>query len=120
MKMYFPKLTQTHVFIRTDEAGNGFLCPMLPVSRLAELNELHDALAKVSKVEEMEGVRQKMLELVKTVMPPEYHSNLPRLDIPKLTELIAYLMYGDPDDDDQPPKKPNGDAADPGKTLSQA
>ena len=31
MGKFFPKLSQTHVFIETDTAGNGFSCPMLPV-----------------------------------------------------------------------------------------
>lgn len=106
MGKYFPKLTQREVFIQTDEHGGGFNCPMLPVSALAEMNEISESLAKVDKVEDLEATRQRMIALVKTVMPEAYHCNLPRLDIPKLTELIAYLMYGDAANDDQPKEAP--------------
>ena len=106
MGRYFPKLTQTEVFIQTDEHGGGFNCPMLPVSALGEMEEISDSLAKVDNVQTMEGIRQRMIELVKTVMPETYHGNLVRLDIPKLTELIAYLMYGDASNDDQPKDAP--------------
>lgn len=102
MGKYFPKLTQTHVFIQTDEQGNGFNCPMLPVSALATMQEFSDCLAKVANLTEMEAVRARMIDLVKSVMPGKYHENLVRLDIPKLTELISYLMYGDVSNDDQP------------------
>ena len=102
MGKYFPKLTQTHVFIQTDEKGGGFNCPMLPVSALKDMADFSDCLSKVSNLAEMEAVREKMLTLAKTVIPDEYQQNLSRLDIPKLTELIAYLMYGDSANDDQP------------------
>ena len=106
MGKYFPKLTQTKVFIQTDEHGGGFDCPMLPVSALAEMDEISTALAKVDNVQTMEGIRQRMIALVKTVIPGAYHCNLVRLDIPKLAELIAYLMYGDASNDDQPKGAP--------------
>ena len=106
MGKYFPKLTQTHVFIQTDESGGGFNCPMLPVSALKEMNECSECLAKVSNLSEMESIRNRMIALAKTVIPDTYHENLLRLDIPKLTELIAYLMYGDTSNDDQPKVDP--------------
>ena len=106
MGKYFPKLMQTHVFIQTDEHGGGFNCPMLPVSELATMQEFSDCLAKVTKIEDMNAVRNRMIDLVKTVMPAAYHENLERFDIPKLTELIAYLMYGDTTNDDQPKEEP--------------
>ena len=106
MGKFFPKLSQTQVFIQTDEHGGGFNCPMLPVSELATMQEFSDNLAKVTNIGEMDAVRTRMINLVKTVMPEQYHANLVRLDIPKLTELIAYLMYGDTANDDQP-KEPS-------------
>lgn len=106
MGKYFPKLMQTEVFIQTDEHGGGFNCPMLPVSAMAKMDELSECLSKVDNIKDMEAIRQQMIELVKTVMPEPYHGNLVRLDIPKLTELIAYLMYGDAENDDQPKKEP--------------
>ena len=45
------------------------------------------------------------LALVRSVFPAELHEALNRFDIPKLTELVAYLMFGDPENDDQPKKE---------------
>ncbi len=98
MGKFFPKLSQTHVWIDTDEAGNGFNCPMLPVDALGEMHGCSEALGNAKSVTELEIVRKRMVELIKTVMPKQYCDNLHRLDFNKLTELIAYLMYGDNDD----------------------
>jgi hypothetical protein len=97
MKKCFPKLTQTHVWIQT-EPGKGFNCPMLPISALSEMKECSDLLACVSTIEDFEQLRLRLLALVKTVMPEEYWNNLLRLDITQLTDIVAYLMYGDDDD----------------------
>ena len=75
---------------------------MLPVSKLGELHDCTQALQNAGSVEEIAKVRVRMADLAKTVMPEAYHDNLARLDIPTLAELLAYLMYGD--NDDQPPK----------------
>jgi hypothetical protein len=104
MGKYFPKLTQTEVFIQTDEDGGGFNCPMLPVSVLSDLNDCSDAINKCREVKDFEGVRQRMIELVKTVFPENLHESLQRFDIPRLSELLAYLMFGDPQNDDKPKK----------------
>jgi hypothetical protein len=107
MSKYFPKLTQTEVFIQTDENGGGFNCPMLPVSALSKIEEFSQELkesADKSDIKAIGKIRLKMIELAQTVMPAEYHDSLFRLDIPKCTELLAYLMYGDPENDDQPKK----------------
>ena len=106
MGRYFPKLTQREVFIQTDEHGGGFNCPMLPVSALAEMDKISERLGKVADVNGLDAVRNDMIEMIKSVMPSDYHENLVRLDIPKLTELIAYLMYGDSANDDQPKEAP--------------
>lgn len=103
MGKFFPKLTQTRVFIRTDESGNGFNCPMLPVSALGEMNECSELMNNVDSIEVLETVRKRMIALAKTVLPPEIAENLERFDIPMLSELISYLMYGD--GDDQPKKE---------------
>lgn len=98
MKKCFPKLTQTHVYIQT-EPGKGFNCRMLPISALGEMKECSELLAKENNtVEELEALRQRLIELVKTVMPEEYCKNLLRLDILQISEIVAYLMYGDDDD----------------------
>ena len=105
MSKYFPKLSQTHVFIQTDEQGGGFNCHMLPVSALSTMQDFSECLEKSKSIAETDAVRTRMIDLVKTVMPEEYHENLMRLDILKLSELIQYLMYGDSENDDQPKKK---------------
>lgn len=103
MGKFFPKLTQTQVFIQTGGTdGEGFNCPMLPVGKLAEMNEISEALAKGKSIADFEALRLRLIALVKTVIPTEYHDSLNRLDIPRLAELAAYLMYGDPENDDQP------------------
>ena len=105
MGRYFPKLTQTHVWIETDNEGNGFSCPMLPVSALVEINACSEAMTKVKDIKELEAIRNRMIELAKTVLPEQYWCNLNRFDFAKLSELISYLMYGD-DDDQKKEKSP--------------
>lgn len=104
MGKYFPKLTQTHVWIETDDKGNGFNCPMLPVSSLVELDACTEAMKQIKDIKELGAIRQRMIELAKTVLPEEYCINLERFDFLKLSELLSYLMYGD--DDDQAKSKP--------------
>ncbi len=108
MGKFFPKLSQTHVWIQTDEAGNGFNCPMLPVSALGEMNECSEAVGAAKTVADLEAARKRMIALIKTVMPEQYCINLDRFDFAKLTELIGYLMYGDSDDlpKEEKPKEP--------------
>ena len=105
MGKYFPKLTQTEVFIQTDEHGGGFNCPMLPVSALAEMENISLELSKAETIEAAEAVRSRMRSLACTVLPKECHDMLVRFGIPQLSDLIAYLMYGDPGNDDQPKKE---------------
>ncbi len=108
MSKIFPKLTQTHVRIELDDKGNFFNCPMLPISAMSEMNECSEIMAKCKNLVELENVRQRMIALVKTVMPEQYCANLERFDFAKLSELLAYLMYGDNDDlpkEEQPAEK---------------
>ena len=102
MSRCFPKLTQTHVWIE-DGSGSGFSCPMLPVSKIGELKECSEKLGSAKTVSEIAEIRDRMVELAKVVMPEQYHAGLLRLDLPTLTKLLAYLMYGD-NDDQAPPK----------------
>ena len=104
MSKYFPKLTQTHVWIG-DGNGGGFSCPMLPVGKLGELNDCSEMLVAAKGIEDVEAARQKMIELAATVIPKEYQPNLARFTVMALAELLAYLMYGDTDD--QQPKGKN-------------
>lgn len=100
MSKYFPKLTQTHVFIQDSPDGSGFDCPMLPVSALNEMHECSELVSKAKTIAEVEAVRKRLVALVKTVMPEEKTVALDRLAFDQLSELVAYLMYGD--EDDQP------------------
>lgn len=102
MGKYFPKLTQTKVFIKTESDGRGFNCPMLPVAALSEINAISETMSKAKTIAEVESLRSRMIALINTVMPEKYQSAVARFDIPKLSEMIAYLMYGDTNDDDQP------------------
>ena len=108
MAKYFPKLTQTKVFIQTDDAGNGFECQMLPVSAMNDIDRLSEELAKAANKKDLvaiRDIRNKMIDLAKTVIPEQYHENMIRLDVEKCVELLAYLMYGDPNGDDKAPEK---------------
>ena len=102
MKSFFPKFSQTHVFIKTDDKGGGFNCRMLPISALDEMRACSDALSAAKTIEEVASVQDRLRALAETVIPDEFKDNLKRFDIPTLTELVAYLMYGD---DDDAPKK---------------
>lgn len=101
MGKYFPKLTQTTVWIEVQ--GGGFRCPMLPVSALPELDEISRILSETHTPEEVIAVKNRMVALCKSVIPAEYTANLDRFDCLALSELLAYLMYGD--GDDQGPKE---------------
>lgn len=97
----FAKLTQTHVRIEVAD-GASISVPMLPVAKLPELNDLAAQLAKAGDVETVQGIRLKMVDMAKTCLPEQYHANLARFDVDMLARLLAYLMYGD--GDDQPEK----------------
>ncbi len=104
MGKFFPKLTQTHVFIQTEEDGTGFNCKMLPVSALDEMQSCCEDLRKASgadaetAMKEVERAKNRLIALASMVIPDSYKDNLKRFDIPALTELVAYLMYGDGND----------------------
>ncbi len=97
-KKFFPKLTQDEVFVQTKPDGSGFNCPMLPVSAMQDMESCSEALKKAETVEEIDAVKVQMRAIAETVIPEEYRANLARFDIPSLTDLLAYLMYGDGDD----------------------
>lgn len=62
------------------------------------LKDLSDKLTKANGAREVEAVRLEMVEFAKTALPLEYHANLQRFSVDMLAELLAYLMYGDGDD----------------------
>lgn len=102
MAKYFPKLTQTEV--RIDTAGGGsIMVPMLPVKYIGEFERIRDGLMKAQTQDDCVKLRDKMIELAKISVPGEMHEALLRFDLVKLAELVAYLLYGD--DDDEAKKK---------------
>ncbi len=103
MGKFFPKLSQTHVFIETDAEGHGFNCPMLPVSALGEMNEITTSVRAAKDIGDLEAARQRMIALAGTVIPEPYRENLIRLDLPCLIEVITYLMYGPPEPEKNAP-----------------
>ena len=108
MGRFFPKLTQTKVFIQTDDAGNGFECDMLPVSAMNDIDILSTDLAEAAEKRDVKAIgeiRKKMIDIAKRVMPEQYHESMLRLDVQKCVELLTYLMYGDPNGDDKAPEK---------------
>lgn len=96
MGKYFPKLTQNTVWIEVQNGG--FHCPMLPVSALPELDDISQTLSNTHTPEEIRKVKARMVALAATVIPKEYAYGLERFDCLALGELLAYLMYGDADD----------------------
>ena len=104
----FPKLTQTTVRLGIGD-GRSINVPMLPLSKLGELKSISADLGKCEAAADFNAVHERMLDLARTVMPQDLCQQLPRLDIPKLSELLGYLAYGDPDGDDLPddPAKKN-------------
>ena len=106
MAKYFPKLTQATVYIQTDDKGGGFECPMLPISAMNDIDQLSKDLAEAAKKQDVAAIgdiRKKMVKIAQTVIPEQYHSNIFRLSVDKCVELLAYLMYGDPDGNDKAP-----------------
>jgi hypothetical protein len=106
MAKYFPKLTQTTVFIQTEDNGGGFECPMLPISAMSDIDQLSKDLAEAANKQDVTiigDIRKKMIAIAQTVIPEQYHENIYRLDVQKCVELLAYLMYGDPDGNDKAP-----------------
>lgn len=101
----FPKLTQKTVRLGIGD-GRSINVPMLPVYKLGELKAISADLGKCSTAADFNAIHERMLELAKLVMPPELVPQLQRFDIPKMSELLGYLMYGDPDDDDLPTDDP--------------
>lgn len=97
MGKYFPKLTQRHVRLDVAE-GQSIVVPMLPVGEIKTLADFSDRLATSNKMTEIEAVRREMIALARTVLPDSCHGNLERFGIDTLSELLAYLMYGDGDD----------------------
>lgn len=108
MGKFFPKLTQTKVFIQTDDNGNGFECDMLPVSAMNDIDALSVKLGTAAEkrdVKAIGSIRKQMIDIAKRVIPEQYHENLLRLDVQKCVELLTYLLYGDPNGDDKAPAK---------------
>lgn len=101
----FPKLLQTSVRIGIGD-GKVINVPMLPISAIGELKSFTAQLDKCESMEEFAAIRERMVDLAKTVLPGDLTPQLERFQIPQLAELLGYLAYGDPEDDDQPVEDP--------------
>lgn len=101
MSKMFPKLTQTMVSIGI---GNDKCIdvPMLSIAQIGELNDLRTKLSNCKTDEDFIVLRRQMISLAATCLPAEYANGLERFPLEKMVELLCYLAYGDPDDDDQP------------------
>lgn len=94
MGKMFPKLSQTQVRIELGD-GQSFNCPMLGIGQLDQLTSIRDDLAAADTDEKYRAAKARMIALAATVLPQEYAQNLPRFQLDKLSELLAYLAYGD-------------------------
>ena len=107
MSKTFEKLSQTHVRLDLPDGGSVNV-PMLPVSAIPKLDGIGKRMAAAKDLDGVAAVRGEMIELALTVLPPELQAGVQRLRVDKLAELLAYLMYGDDDDQPVPGAKKNG------------
>ena len=104
MAKMFPKLTQTAVRIGVGD-GREIDVNMLSLAHVQEVQEMRSLLLNVDRQEDLVSLRKRMIEIASGYLPEEFAEKLQRFPIEKLAELLCYLAYGDPDDDDQPVKK---------------
>ena len=97
MGKMFPKQSQTQVRFELGD-GQSFNCPMLGIGQLDQLTAIRDDLGVAEAEEQYRAVKARMIALAATVLPEEYAKNLPRFQLDKLSELLAYLAYGDDND----------------------
>lgn len=102
----FPKLTQSSVSLGIGD-GRTINVPMLPISAIGELKTLTTDLGKCETADDFQQIHERMIKLAEPVLPQELVERLARFQIPQLAELLAYLAYGDPDNDDQPLDDPD-------------
>ena len=99
MAKYFPKLNQRHVRIDMSDSQS-IVVDMLPISELSTLETFTERIAGIKDAAGYDELRKDMVALARKVMPEPYASNLGRFSVEMLIELLAYLVYGD--NDDQP------------------
>ena len=97
----FPKLSQSEVSLGIG-GGRTINVQMLPVSAIGDLKAISADLGKCQSIDDFNRIHDRMVALAKTVLPDELSAQLERFQIPQLSELLGYLAYGDPDNDDQP------------------
>ncbi|MBO4620370.1 MAG: hypothetical protein J5654_09705 [Victivallales bacterium] len=102
----FEKLTQTHVRIEVA-GGRAVNVPMLPVADVARLDDFGKRLSEAKDAQGINAIREDMVALASTVLPEELQAGIQRLRVDKLAELLAYLMYGDGDDQPEEDAKKN-------------
>lgn len=105
MGKFFPKLNQR--LVRLDLCdGKSVDAQMIPVGDIGRLSEFADALDRAATAKETEAVRIRMIEFAKGFIPVEFAPNLCRFNVDMLSELLAYLAFGDAGGDDQPNPEP--------------
>ena len=102
----FPKLTQSSVSLGIGD-GRTINVPMLPISAIGELKTMTADLNQCETTADFQQIRDRMMKLAGSVLPADLTGQLARFQIPQLAELLAYLAYGDPDDNDQPVDDPD-------------
>ncbi|MGE4300815.1 MAG: hypothetical protein AB7F40_04340 [Victivallaceae bacterium] len=106
MAKYFPKLNQRRVRIDMSDSES-VMVDMLPISELATLEAFTERIAGIKDAAGYGELRKDMVAVAKKVIPDPFSENLARFSVEMLIELLAYLVYGDGDD------QPKQEAEDP-------
>ena len=108
MTRFFAKLNKKTVRIPLAE-DKWIEAPLLPISEIGEMDEISKMLAEVSR-DNVREIAARMVALAKKSLPA-YDEELTRFQLDELAELLALLMYGtnDPDDDYQKQQEDGGE-----------
>lgn len=101
MAKYFPKLNPRRVRIDMSDSES-VMVDMLPISELATLEAFTERIAEIKDAVGYAELRNDMVEVAKKVVPEPFSENLARFSVEMLIELLAYLVYGDGDDQQKP------------------
>lgn len=114
MAIDFGELTKRTVHIGIG-GGNWIEVPMLTVQDYAAFTAEIEGLAKINqaadstdggRIEAVIRARNALAGLAKKVMPVEMHDAIDRMELPRVTRLVAVLCNGNDDSEgDRPEKK---------------
>ena len=112
MSSMFPELGKTTVHIGIGN-GKWIEVPMLSVKDYAELRDIQKEVLKLNesnmemgqKYDTLEAAMRKMSDMVKKVMPVEYHESIGRLSYEKLASLALVLCNGDDTSENDDPQQ---------------